>query len=107
MPDPPYLPLAEGAEGPSPVCPRCSAAMTAGYVAFQGRTTWVGRIGALDASGLKGENLIGLTDATKFPHFRSWRCTACRLVLMDYGSVLYARWFWEKEKSPVVVRREP
>ena len=98
-------PAVSAAELPPPACPRCTNPMTAGLVAFQGRTTWVDKMRAMDASGFKGENLIGFIDRTKFPHFRACRCTICGVLLMGYGAgILYTPWFWEKNQAPVVVK---
>ncbi len=81
--------------------------MATGFVAIGGRMNWVDKMGVWDARVFKGESLITLMDtSSKVPHFRSWRCKQCGWVLMDYGrGFLYTPWFWEKDQSPVVVRR--
>lgn len=60
--------------------------MVPGYLAGGARTNWVDRIGWFDAAVWKGEPIIPMVDTFPTPHLRGWRCTSCRLLLIDYGA---------------------
>jgi hypothetical protein len=84
-------PSAPGDAQPPPLaCPRCGKPMDAGFMAVQGgaRMNWVKKIGFFDAAWwFRGEKIIGITDGmVTSPHLRGWRCTDCRLMLLDYGA---------------------
>jgi len=69
-----------------PNCTRCGNVMEPGFIATAGRLNWVTELGTLDSAVGVGEPIIRAVDsAVKISHLRAWRCTNCRLILVDYG----------------------
>jgi len=64
--------------------------MSEGYVASAYRLNWVDHVGLMDATVFKGDPLVGVTDTLGgTAHIHSWRCTDCKVVLMDYGARIH------------------
>ncbi len=96
MTDPPLPPQ----DVKPPACPRCGEPMASGYLAFGGRANWVDDLGSIDTAVGTGDTIVGMP-LVRFPHLPGWRCTKCRLALLDYGAgVLYTPWTEGPPQTP-------
>lgn len=64
-------------------CPQCRAWMTAGHVSVSQGLHWMRR--AEGPLGDFAETLPGTHAVLRPNRLPAWRCTACQLVLMQYG----------------------